>query len=179
MPRNDEYDDRYDDRYEEDRLRARRDDPDYDDQDQGYDDYEDRPRRRGGRRARALERVSMPAIFMMILGGLGLVFAVVRTVLDLTIGADAGPNPFAPQNNDPAMKDLQKSMMIIGPILNVIWGLIVLFGGLQMKSLKNRGFVIFSCIWAMLPCSLCCLLGIPFGIWALVVVNDETVKRAF
>jgi len=174
MPRRDDYDN--DDEYD-DRPRSRRDDRRYDDEE--YDDYDDydRPRRRRGGRSAALQKVAMPAIFMMILGGIGLAFAVVRTIIDLTMDDD-GANAFGGPPN-PAMKDLKPFIMIIGPILNVIWGLIVLFGGLQMKSLKNRGFVLFSCIWAMLPCSACCILGIPFGIWGLVAIGDENVKRSF
>ena len=177
MPHPDEYDDHGDDRYD-DRRRDdydRRGDDRHDDRDRDYDDY-DRPRRRG--RQFAAEKVSLPAIFMMVLGGLGLAFAIVRTIADVMMGDDAvNNNPF--MKNDPAMKDLQKTMMVLGPILNVIWATIVFFGGLFMKRLQARGFVMFSCVWAMLPCSLCCLLGIPFGIWGLVVVNNEDVKRGF
>src|SRR5688572_26681612 len=114
MPHPDDYDDgRRDDRYDD-----RRRDDGYDDRGRdGYDDYEDRPRQ--GSRARALEKVSLPAIFMMVLGGLGLVFAIVRTVLDVMMGDEAlDNNPFI--NNDPAMKDFNKTLMILGPILNVI-----------------------------------------------------------
>ena len=31
----------------------------------------------------------------------------------------------------------------------------------------------------MLPCSACCLLGLPMGIWALIVLIDNEVKRLF
>jgi hypothetical protein len=185
MPRRDEYDDdRYrDDRYDDDRRRddeyddRRRDDRGYDDRDREYEDYEDRPRRSG--RDRARERVALPAIFLMIIGGLGLSLGVLNAVLEaLDLG---GPNPFvAPeQANDPQFQQMEKVLKVVGPILNILWGLIVLAGGWQMKILKNRGFVLFSCVWAMLPCNGCCLLGIPFGIWAIIVVNDESVKRAF
>lgn len=181
MPQRDEYDDDrdrdYDDRRRDDRRRDDRDDGHDDhDRDREYDDYEERPRQGG--MARAAQKVSLPAIFMMILGGLGLAFAIVRTVADIMMGDEAlNQGPFAPK--DPAMKDFQKTMMIVGPILNVIWATIVFFGGLFMKRLQKRGFVMFASVWAMLPCSLCCLGGIPLGIWALVVLNDETVRRAF
>jgi hypothetical protein len=32
---------------------------------------------------------------------------------------------------------------------------------------------------AMLPCQCCCLFGLPFGIWALVVLNKPEVKSHF
>jgi len=176
MPRHDDYDDRRDDDYDDhrdDRDHGRRDDDD-------HDDYDDRPRRRRKGRQWAAEKVSLPAIFLMILGGLGLLFAIARTIGDQVMGDEAlNNNPFFPNNNDPKMKDFQKSMMVIGPILNVIWAIIVFLGGLFMKQLKHRGFVIFSFVWAMLPCSLCCLLGLPLGIWGIVAVNNEDVKRGF
>jgi len=34
-------------------------------------------------------------------------------------------------------------------------------------------------IVAMVPCNICCLLGLPFGIWALVVIVRPEVKDAF
>ena len=35
-------------------------------------------------------------------------------------------------------------------------------------------------ILAMIPCiSPCCLLGLPVGIWSLVVLLDENVKASF
>jgi hypothetical protein len=178
MPRRDDYDhedDRDQGGYDDDR--PRRDDRRHDERDQQYDDYEKSPRR--DRPEAGRERVSLPAIFLMIVGGLGLGMAIVNIAVEvLGLG---GPNPFADPNkaNDPDAQAAENVGKVVGGILQVIWAIIVFFGGLQMKNLKSRGFVIFSCIWAMLPCNLCCLLGIPFGIWALVVVNDESVKRAF
>jgi len=32
---------------------------------------------------------------------------------------------------------------------------------------------------AMLPCQCCCLLGLPAGIWALVVLNKPEVNSQF
>jgi hypothetical protein len=176
MPRNDEYDDGYDDQYE-DRPRPRRDDRDYDDRGDP-DDYEDRPRR-GGRRDRARERVLMPAIFLMIAGGLGFAYAVFNAAVFFSGVNDNQPNPIFKEDpnlkNDPGYKAVQYAV-VIG---TVIGSALVFVGGLQMKNLKNRGFVMFTSILAMTPCNCCCLLGLPFGIWALVVLNDETVKRAF
>jgi hypothetical protein len=172
MPRRDEYDD---DRYDDEDRPRRRDDRDYDDYDQRSEDYDDRPRRT--RRDAAAEKVAIPAIFMMVLGGIGFAAAVANAVF-VVIQRDE-PNPIFKQ--DPAMKD--DPAYIAGQVATVIatilWGIIVFFGGLQMKGLRSRGFVVFSCIWAMLPCNWCCLIGLPVGIWALVTVNDESVKRAF
>jgi hypothetical protein len=48
-----------------------------------------------------------------------------------------------------------------------------------MKSLRGYGYAMTGAIVAMLPCNLCCLLGLPFGIWAIMAMSREEVKRAF
>ena len=46
--------------------------------------------------------------------------------------------------------------------------------------LGGAGLALTGCILACIPCcSPGCVLGIPFGIWGLIVLNQEDVKRAF
>lgn len=181
MPRRDDYD--YEDDEYDDRPRARRDDRRYDEdeEDDGYDDYDRRPRRsKGRRRDEAAEKVTIPAIFMMILGAIGLLLAIANAAYVFSGAADDEPNAFGgPQDpnmkNDPAYIAGQ----VIATVVTIGWGLLVFLGGLQMKKLSSRGFVMFSSILVMLPCNWCCVIGIPLGIWALVVMNDDDVKRSF
>lgn len=70
----------------------------------------------------------------------------------------------------------------IGIVLNVL--AIVLYGGaiygaLKMKALQSYAMAVTSSVLVMLPCSCCCLAGLPVGIWALVVLLDANVKAAF
>lgn len=182
MPRRDDYDRDYDDRDpDDDRPKPRRsDDHQYGryDEDDEYDDYDDRPKKSSRRRAR--EKVNLPAIFLMIIGGLGIAMAILDAGVRIS-GLNQGPNPFVPAQkaNDPAVKAGEQIGNILGPLVRLAWGIVVLSGGIQMRALKNRGFVMFSCILAMVCCNECCLLGIPFGIWGLVVINDESVKKYF
>ena len=65
-------------------------------------------------------------------------------------------------------------------IVNLALGVVVIVGAVKMKNLESYGFAMASAIIAMVPCiSPCCLLGLPFGIWALVVLSDAGVKAAF
>jgi hypothetical protein len=50
---------------------------------------------------------------------------------------------------------------------------------MKMKKLERYGLAMTASILAMLPCSLCCVLGLPIGIWALVVLMKPEVKSAF
>ena len=157
-----------DDEAEDDRprRRSRRDDD---------KDYDDRPRRRRssrGSRAEAQAAVNGPAIFLLVLGILALVYAVVNVVFSLV---GFGPRAAAIQQQN-AMGPIA---MVVGMILPFLWGAVVTLAGFKMKSLSSRGSVMFGTIFALLPCSPCCLLGIPAGIWGLVVLSREDVKRAF
>jgi len=63
---------------------------------------------------------------------------------------------------------------------SLLVGVVILVGALLMMNLRARGLVITSSILAMIPCvSPCCLLGLPIGIWAVVVLSQQDVKQAF
>ena len=65
-------------------------------------------------------------------------------------------------------------------ILCLLPAAVVLVGAIKMKNLQNYGLAMTSAIIALIPCfSPCCVLGLPFGIWALVVLSDNRVKAAF
>jgi hypothetical protein len=55
----------------------------------------------------------------------------------------------------------------------------VLYGAIKMLRLQNHGMATVASVAAMLPCQCCCLFGLPFGIWALVVLNKPEVKLQF
>jgi hypothetical protein len=55
----------------------------------------------------------------------------------------------------------------------------VLLGAIKLMRLQSYGLAMAACIVAMLPCQCCCLFGLPFGIWALVVLSKPEVKSAF
>ena len=65
------------------------------------------------------------------------------------------------------------------PIM-ILCDVFVAFGAFQMKSASNYGLAVTAAIIAVIPCfSSCYMIGIPFGIWALIFLNDQEVKAAF
>jgi hypothetical protein len=69
---------------------------------------------------------------------------------------------------------------IVQSILAMGMSVLILLGALKMKKLENYTFSIIATIVAMVPCiSPCCLVGLPIGIWALVVLNKPEVKSSF
>jgi hypothetical protein len=113
----------------------------------------------------------------MVVGGLAFGLAALGLVLNLfAAGMAGGRNLRGGNANDPIV---QAASGVGSAIFGLCWGGFVLGGAYQMLNLRNYGVAMASAIVAMLPCSGCCLLGLPFGIWALVVLNKQEVREAF
>ena len=56
-------------------------------------------------------------------------------------------------------------------------GAVIIYGVMRMKELENYKWAVRSSILAMLPISPGCVLGVPFGIWALSILLRKEVKK--
>jgi hypothetical protein len=92
------------------------------------------------------------------------------------------------QLNNPQLEQLfQKWMhMTYGPLgavdslLGLGLSVLILIGAARMQSLRSYEFALTAAILAMVPClTPCCLIGLPFGIWAVVVLSRAGVKSQF
>jgi serine/threonine protein kinase len=61
-------------------------------------------------------------------------------------------------------------------ITKAVPALLMIYGGLQMAQLRSYAWSIAAGIMGIISCS---LLGIPLGIWALIVLNRADVRQAF
>jgi predicted Zn finger-like uncharacterized protein len=142
------------------------------------EEYEERPRRRGRRRsAAAASMVAGPAISMMVAAGLSILISILDVfgrLLGLGIYA-AGQD----RSGEAAGVAGNLAVGISGDILGIALAVLILVGALKMKSLSSYGLAMTACIVSMVPCHACCCLGLPFGIWGLVVLNKPEVKDAF
>jgi hypothetical protein len=68
---------------------------------------------------------------------------------------------------------------VISGVVGLIMGPLITFGAVKMKQCNSYGLAITASILAMIPFGNCCCLGLPFGIWALVILNKPEVKDAF
>ena len=56
----------------------------------------------------------------------------------------------------------------------------VLGGAIQMARLRSHALAMAACCIAIVPCcGPCLVLGIPFGVWGLVVLRDPAVRASF
>jgi hypothetical protein len=124
----------------------------------------------------ALQQVSGPATGLIVVGILYFVAAILSLILHLVGASILAAN----QMSNPAIASMFSGPIgIISNILVLALGGVILYGGIGMKKLENHGLAMAAGIIAMLPCSACCVIGLPIGIWAVVVLSKPEVKGAF
>jgi hypothetical protein len=129
----------------------------------------------------ALKAVKGPAIALIIVAALGIVCSLWRLVVLLagTGLATQGMDQLPPQMRQMLVAS-QGTVGIVTVLVGVLIYVFVLYAALKMMRLQNHTLAFIACILAFLPCGYCCcILGIPFGIWGLVVLNKPEVKSQF
>ena len=108
----------------------------------------------------------------MILGNLYGLFNALTRSTPFQFGKDF------PINLDPSWIQL---IQTASSILGLALGGLVLFGALQMKKLENWGLALTASILSMIPCcsGVCCIIGLPIGIWALTILNKAEIKQHY
>lgn len=120
----------------------------------------------GGNRDWARVSVEGPANSLAAVAGVVIFFSLIRLAFNLVQLLDGG--------------DIEVfGMALIGKIVILIPYIVVMFGSMRMKQLKNYNLSIATSILAMIPCSGCCIVGLPVGIWALVVLLKPEIRAAF
>jgi hypothetical protein len=140
----------------------------------------------GGSREAALSAVKGPAIALIVMASLGIAFFLFSAAGNFRGGAMMNQPP--PANLPPEWQHFYESMKKMGGPLSGVIDLffaamngLVLYGAIKMMRLESRTLTMTTCIIAMLPFTTfcCCILGLPFGIWGLVVLNKPDVKSNF
>ena len=124
----------------------------------------------------ALNQVSGPATALIVLGilhFLGVAISIVFRFVGTSIfsGSQMSNQPFADM--------FSGALATISNILGLIIAFLILMGGIKMKRLENYALAMTASIVALLPCSACCIVGLPIGIWALVILSKPEVKSSF
>jgi hypothetical protein len=128
----------------------------------------------------ALQAVQGPAIALIIVAILGFLAAglsLISTIFGLGLqGFNSMNNPEV----DRIVQMMTGAMGIISNIVGLLVSVLILFGALKLKKLESYSFAMAATIVAMLPCiSPCCCIGLPIGIWSLVILMKPEVKTAF
>ena len=119
----------------------------------------------------AASRVAGPATALIVYGALGIAAQLFGLVGNLVQMGGQG------QAEMPLM--FSSGVTVVSAIIGAVLHVVVIVGGVKMKNLDSYAFAMAASIIAMLPCSCCCPVGLPLGIWSLVVLSDGGVKAAF
>jgi hypothetical protein len=125
-----------------------------------------------------LNLVNGPSIGLIITAILNFLTGAGSLMFNLLVGASfltAGA-----KQNEPWAGALSGTLAVTSNIIGILVSGLILFGALKMRKLESYGLAMTASILAMIPCtSPCCPVGLPIGIWALVVLSKPEVKNAF
>jgi hypothetical protein len=128
------------------------------------------------------DRVKGPAIGLIVTGVLTILVMVLNVVMPAMVEEILKYANRPPEEIEQMRAQVRGSTMVA--LLELIWfgawsGLLI-YAGLQMMKLRAWTLGVVASIAAMLPCTaVCCCIGLPIGIWSLVVLFKPEVKQAF
>ncbi len=132
--------------------------------------------------AGALQQVQGPAIGLLVTAIIGIVlglFSLLGNVFGIgmsglqNIGGGSGAT-------DRYMQYMSGGLGIVFAIIGLAISGFIIWAALQMKQLRNWNMAVAASIVAMIPCiGPCCIIGLPIGIWAIIVLMKPEVKAAF
>lgn len=129
-------------------------------------------------------QVSGPSIGLLITGIIGALSSL-GTLVSLLIGisflSTSRIYSELPDDIPIDIEELFQGTFAIGSsFVGIIVAVFIIFAALKMKDLEQWGLAFTASILAMIPCiSPCCIIGLPIGIWCLVVLTKPEVKNAF
>lgn len=131
-------------------------------------------------RQMAMAQVSAPGTGLIVTGGLGIAVQVMLIALNLLGIGVAAVDPQQQAAADPVATMVGGTISIAFGLLAIAIGGLIIWGALKMKALENYGLAMTISVLAAVPClSPCCLFGLPIGIWSIVVLMNDNVKRSF
>ena len=130
----------------------------------------------------ALSKTKVCAIFLFIVTGFSMVYHLFVGV-SILFAVAATPAAFNQQGvNDAAAAERMGQLFggIAGGTIGIVMDVLVILGAYNLMNLKKYSLAMTGAIVACIPCcGPCLVLGIPFGIWALVLLNNPDIKRHF
>lgn len=126
----------------------------------------------------ATRQVSGPSTGLLITGIIGAIFSL-ATFFSLIIGA--GLSTIWWDDIPDRYTEIWEGAAGMGSsFVGILVAAFIIYAALKMKELNQWGLAMAASILAMIPCiSPCCIIGLPMGIWCLVVLTKPEVKAAF
>lgn len=135
-------------------------------------------------------RIVAPAVGLLVVAILSVFFTMLslygnvfnRWLLGMAEGSNLPPDKLNPIREGIARGDFG-AIPYVFAVINVTMALLILLGAVRMVKQQSYGLALTASILAMVPCvgtSACCfVIGLPIGLWALIVLMDTDVKASF
>ena len=110
-----------------------------------------------------------------------------RTAAEALISGGVSHNPLVILGRTrPLALSTRPTWFLVGPIVAIggvmlflLMSILMMIGARSMRKLGSYGLAVFAAILAVLPWTPTFLIGLPMGIWALMVLKQPDVKAAF
>lgn len=124
--------------------------------------------------------VQGPATGLIVISAIAIFFGLLGLAGDLFLVLSGAINKLEEINDGPVSEYTQITIRAVWGVILILASSFVLYGAIQMKNQRNYGIAKAAAIVAMIPLlGPCCLLGIPFGIWALIALGKPGVQESF
>ncbi len=132
----------------------------------------------------AADKVKAPAIALMVTAGLGIVMIFFGIVMRFLGMAGDTSQLEGMEGMEPLIAVLEvtssMSYMVVTSTIGLCVAGLIIFAAMKMMKLEMWGLCLGVSIAAAIPCiSPCCCVGLPIGIWAVIVLLNDDVKQAF
>ena len=125
------------------------------------------------------KKVVGPAIGLIVTASISILFLLMGQCFNIWLLASGTVDRFEDPQAIGMSKEGQIAVRMSWNLLMIITSAVIIYGSVKMIKLKSYGAAKTACILALIPCfGPCFVLGIPFGIWGLVVLNDIHVRKA-
>jgi ABC-type Fe3+ transport system permease subunit len=128
-------------------------------------------------KSRAADRVRGPSIGLLVTAIVGACMGLV-SLFGHFVGIALPHEQYAGEQELPAIVSF--AVGTFAAAIGLAMAAFIAYAAVKMQRLQSYNMALVASILAMIPCiSPCCILGLPIGIWALVVLFEDDVKRAF
>jgi hypothetical protein len=137
---------------------------------------------------RAARLLQGPSLALLLMGTVGLVitlsgFVARDWLVDALLRATANFPAAVPSEQLGLWKtELSRDLTLrdyVRGLAGVVINGVMIAGALAMRRLENRNLALAAATFALIPCQCCCCVSIPFGVWALLMLNRPEVKQSF
>lgn len=123
-------------------------------------------------------KILAPGIALIVVGAIGLIASVFNVIFALVVEPQVDPN--APEFVRQMQAGAAGPMTAVIQAVCVFMNLFIIFGGVQMGRVSMWGVALGASIVAMVNFgTCCCVVGIPIGIWSIVILTQEDVRQLF